>query len=200
VWDNFGAESEPVTQQVEVTEPPPPEVVLVFATSVQYPGDFGGPAKADAICQELATAAQLPGTWTAWLSDDDTDAIDRIPEPGPDGNYQLIPFGTNNVGPIVANDLADLTDGSLNVPIERDEYGEDISTQVWTGTQPDGTGTVSNCSNWTNAEDGYPCPTEGDPACGAQGKSIQTDGRWTEEEILNACSSTLSFYCFSTGK
>jgi PKD repeat protein len=201
VKDNFGGVSEPAIKQVEVTEPPPPEVVLVFATSEGYQGDFGGPADADAICQERATAAGLPGTWTAWLSDDNTDAIDRIPEPGPDGNYQLVGSGPRPwpETPIVADDLADLTDGLLNAPINVDEYGEDIVTQVWTGTQPDGTRTVSNCSNWTNAEDLFPCP-EGDPACGSQGDSSQTSGGWTQIDTLNACSARISFYCFSTGQ
>jgi len=61
---------------------------------------------------------------------------------------------------------------------------------------------VSNCSNWTNAEDGYPC-TEGDPDCGTKGGSDDTSGEWTEfveDEFLGFCSATHSFYCFGTGQ
>jgi PKD repeat protein len=194
VTDDRGAESEPVIKQVEVTEPPF-EGALVFVTSEGYPGDFGGPAAADAICQELAENAGLTGTWTAWLSDDDTDAIDRIPAEGP---YKLLDLNQT----IVADDLADLTDDSLDAPIILDENGDLAITNVWTGTQPDGTRTVSNCSNWTNAEDTYPC-TAGDPRCGTKGDSVETSHRWTdavEDEFLEACDATLSFYCFGTGQ
>ena len=194
VTDDRGAQSDPVIKQVEVTEPPF-EGALVFVTSVGYPGNFGGLAEADAICQELAENAGLTGTWTAWLSDDNTDARDRIPDEGP---YKLLDLNQT----IVADDLADLTDSSLDAPIILDENGELPFTDVWTGTQPDGTRTVSNCSNWTNAEDGYPC-TEGDPDCGTKGGSDDTSGEWTEfveDEFLGFCSATHSFYCFGTGQ
>jgi PKD repeat protein len=203
VTDDDDAESEqPASESVEVTEPPLPEgPVFVFVTSEIYEGDFGGLAEADAICQAHATAAQLPGTWTAWLSDDNTDAIERIPEPGPDGKYHLLNPGSDPDRPIVADDLADLTDGSLDLPIDRDEYGKDVNGPwVWTGTQPDGTRTLSNCSNWTNAEAGSSCTEEGDPACGTKGEGDKTDGEWTETVDLRGCSSPNNFYCFSTGQ
>ena len=93
-----------------------PGVVQVFRTSGTYlPGfDFGNLAGGDALCQERAEAVGLNGTWTAWLSDDNTDAIDRIP----DGEYQLL----SGAG-VIADNKDDLTDGSLKAPIFEDEFG-----------------------------------------------------------------------------
>ncbi|MFL5321038.1 MAG: hypothetical protein ACJ790_15370, partial [Myxococcaceae bacterium] len=55
----------------------------VFVTSVQYPATFGGLAKADEACMLAVSAAGLGGNWKAWLSDSNTDAIDRISDVGP---------------------------------------------------------------------------------------------------------------------
>src|SRR5690242_15690863 len=40
----------------------------VFVTSKTYQGTLGGLAGADMECQKLADAANLGGTWMAWLS------------------------------------------------------------------------------------------------------------------------------------
>jgi hypothetical protein len=57
-------------------------------------------------------AAGLSGIWTAWLSDENTDARDRIP----DGQYQLLDET------LVTNDKDDLTDGMLKATINLDEF------------------------------------------------------------------------------
>lgn len=43
--------------------------LTVFATSKAFTGSIGGITKADAVCNSLAAAANLPGTFRAWLSD-----------------------------------------------------------------------------------------------------------------------------------
>jgi PKD repeat protein len=176
VWDNFGAESLPVMNTVEVTEPLS-GVFQVFVTSEGYQGDLGGLAGADQECQLLAEAAGLPGTWTAWLSDDNTDARDRIR----DGQYEQL------FQDIVADNLADLTDGSLNAPINYDENRDIQNEFVWTGTQSDGTRTEFNCNGWTTAAD---------TVQGTGGVSDQTDEQWTDEGP-QSCSEYRSLYCFS---
>jgi hypothetical protein len=116
----------------------------------------------------------------AWLSDDNTDARDRIP----DGQYQLIDFDQT----IVADDLADLTDGSLDAPPNRDENSDVQQEFVWTGTRSDGTRAESNCSGWTiNA---------GPPDDATAGASDLADAQWTDQGLRD-CSEFLSFYCFS---
>jgi hypothetical protein len=96
----------------------------VFLTSKVSTANLGGLAGADATCNDLAENAGLPGTYVAWLSDDDTDAISRITSNGP--------YATRT-GRIVANDLADLTDLTLASPISQDEYGNEVPLrEVWT--------------------------------------------------------------------
>lgn len=49
-----------------------------FLSSTKHTGDLGGLTGADTLCNDLATAAGLPGTYVAWLSDSNTDAKDRL--------------------------------------------------------------------------------------------------------------------------
>jgi hypothetical protein len=157
---------------------PPSGVFNVFVTREAYNGALGGLTGADAICQDAAVKANLPGTWVAWLSDDNTDARDRIR----DGQYELLLNDT-----IVAEDLADLTDGSLIAPIRLAEDQLIRTGKVWTGTQTDGTRTGSNCSGWT---------TVADSEQGTFGVSDQTDEGWTDDGS-QSCIEERSLYCFS---
>ncbi len=80
----------------------------------------------------------LPSDWTAIVSTGAVDArtntsTDPTP-PGPTG----VPIYTLN-DRLVANDYDDLWDGFLATPIEHTETGERLLTQVWTGSNPDGT-------------------------------------------------------------
>jgi len=160
-----------------------PGVVQVFRTSETYTGDFGGLAGGDAICQERAEAKGLNGTWTAWLSDDNADAIDRIP----DGEYQLVD------GTVIADDKADLTDGTLKAPINLDEFGFPDGIQVWTGTDAEGTGTDENCNNWT--------VSVGD-ADADSGWSTEINSSWTKRDLPISCTggAKSSLYCFGGGQ
>ena len=129
----------------------------VLVTSSAHTVNLGGLAGADASCQGLADAAGLDGTFTAWLSDSTTDARDRLPT---NASWSLVGSGA-----LVASDLADLTKGSINAPINEDEtgsgtFGPDTKCGgscpfVLTGTLPDGTGddfsTAGDrfCNDWT---------------------------------------------------
>ena len=168
-------------------------VVQVFVTAGAYQGDLGGLAGADAICQQSAEGAELPGTdWTAWLSDGTTNAVDRIP----DGQYRLLN------GTVVANSKADLTDGMLEAPINLNEYGQAQAVFVWSATNLDGTGTGNTCNDWTdNSSEQGGCPDPGDPNCGSVGSTSATNGEWTK---LNAapfqCSAQYNLYCFGVSE
>jgi len=122
---------------------------IVFVSSQQHNGNFGGLAGADAFCQGLAdnaTAGPLGGTYKAWLSYGTDAPATRFIRGSP---YVLV-NGTK-----VADDWADLTDGSLDNAILRDENNVIHNNQrIWTGTNPTG-GTypgvpsVVNCSGWS---------------------------------------------------
>ena len=60
-----------------------PSYKRVFVTSTTHDADMNdegstGISGGDAICQARAAGASIGGTWVAWLSDDGTDAGDRV--------------------------------------------------------------------------------------------------------------------------
>jgi len=161
-----------------------PGVVQVFKTSSTYLGDFGGLAGGDAICQERAEEVGLNGTWRAWLSDDTTDARDRIP----DGRYELVN------GTVIADDKDDLTDGELKAPIILNEFGElgqPDGGWVWTGTRFNGTGTEENCRNWMISLEG---------AGADYGSRYEMSSYWTKHDAPTSCMQELTLYCFGGGQ
>ncbi len=116
----------------------------VFVSSTTTNGNMGGLAGGDAICDAQASAASLGGTWVAWLSTSTVDAKDRLaPGSGPFVRAAGTP-GT------IANDLADLTDGTLGVAVLNDESGNPVNTDVYTGTNTNGTKSTFICNDWTD--------------------------------------------------
>ena len=87
----------------------------IFVTSQRHDGNFGGITGADTFCQGLATSAGLSGTYLAWLSDTTTSPSARFAQANVP--YRLVD------GTTIANDWADLVDGSIQNPINLDEYG-----------------------------------------------------------------------------
>ncbi|HYB99566.1 MAG TPA: DUF1554 domain-containing protein [Candidatus Limnocylindrales bacterium] len=153
----------------------------VFVTSTTTNGNIGGLAGGDAFCQARANAANLGGTWRAWLSTSTVDAKDRIP----DAEYRLV-----NGRVVVANNKADLTDGSIDANIELDESGIVRTPDVWTGT--DGFGVKiagSNCVDWTNGTVTW---------SGRQGKNDFPVGSatWTSHGVVSCHIASLRLYCF----
>jgi len=75
-------------------------------------------------------------------------------------------------GDQVADDLADMTDGSLDSPIDDDENGTAVvgNREVWTSTGTNGLATSFDCLNWTNG-------TSAEYA--TVGIVTYTDSRWT---------------------
>jgi len=164
---------------------------VAFISSIPYTGgDFGGLTGADAECQTLASAAGLPGTFLAWMSDDNTSASDRF-------SHSVMPYERVD-GMQIAADWADLTDSSIGVTMSLDESGVlkpvpgTISTcasdqPVWTGTETTGLSAQGlNCFNWTGGSNTR------------WGQADQTAAQWTRWCTLSgSCSSfTAHIYCF----
>jgi hypothetical protein len=155
------------------------------------PMDYGGTDGADAECQSAAEAAGLPGVYMAWLSA--TPMAEVATRFSHDGGPFVRPDGE-----VIAEDWADLTDGSLAAPIDITADGSGIGAGinldavVVTHTHPDGThaGGITPCAQYTS--DSLVGPRVGDAEA--------TDASWTE--ILESWSCTNgnvggpSLYCF----
>jgi len=89
-----------------VPTPPPTTERKVFVTSGTFQGNLGGVSGADDLCIGQAAAADLSGTWRAWVSDTTRNAEIILQ----DFTYTRID------GIKVADNKADLLDGSLDAP------------------------------------------------------------------------------------
>jgi hypothetical protein len=156
---------------------------LVFVTSTEQSGNLGGLNGADAICQSLAGANSLPGTYRAWLSDETGSPSTRFVQ-------STGPYTLRN-GTIVANNWADLTDGPLLAPIEiTEEHSAVVGGRTWTNTEADGAPLLSNmkhCNNWTAAAD---------PFIGHFGRAFASNRDWTDSRNFLPCAQTAHLYCF----
>ena len=159
----------------------------VFLTSLQYTGNLGGLSGADQLCQERANTVSLGGSWKAWLSSSSISAASRL-------IHSSLPYRLVN-GPIIAQNWADLTDGTLLAPIDRFETGAQNTSEnsVWTNTRIDGSiyEAFSNrvCDDWTNdTGSGY--------GANPDGSSTATNEDWTMRGIATFCDSLYRLYCF----
>jgi len=166
----------------------------VFVTSQLYDGNLGGVTGADMICQSLADSATppVPGTFRAWISDGTSspaNSFDLSTVP-----YQLV----DDDGTTIANNFADLIDGAIQNPIDKDENGNTISGgisgnfSVWTNTNTDGTASTNNCNNWSGSGIGQ---------LGVQGITRASDSRWTfipptRPSGSISCDNLARLYCF----
>lgn len=171
----------------------------VFATSSTHSGDMDGLIGADAICQDLAEAAGLPGLYLAWLSAGTDSPNTRFPLAGDPaiGPYVLV----GNPAATIAADWDALTNlptcvvgqisPCLDQPIDRDETGAGFGSPftAWTGTLPSGTAVSRTCEQWTNSTVNV---------VGHAGETNKSDARWTNA-IGPTCNLGLRVYCFQQG-
>ena len=162
---------------------------IVFATSGTYNGNLGGLAGADAKCQELADVAGLPGTYRAWLSDGTASVSDRF-----DRDHDYAPFLRSDRVRI-ADDWEDLTDGTLLVAINRDEFGNTLDTtgggdSAWTNTDKGGArfSSTQDCGGWTS--------TGLFTSSSYSGFVSETDVQWTAKASRMSCQNQHRLYCF----
>ena len=155
---------------------------LVFVTSATHTGNLGGYSGADNICTAVAHGAGLQGTYDAWISTDTS---------SPSTRFTRSPYGYQLVGSLemVANSWADLTDGSILAPINRDESGAlMIPLYVWTGTDATGSSSsIGNCDNWTSSSSSY---------TGSVGMTSLSTFGWTNMGGFSCSASTNYLYCF----
>jgi len=175
----------------------------VFVTSTVYDGNLGGLAGANTKCNLRAQAAELPGTYTAWLSTPNpgfnSNAADRVTRTG--GLYQ------RTDGVVVAKGWSDLTDGTLENSINFNEYGQELVTgTVWTGTQSDGTrfdsgdtGRRATCWGWTDDNPTRDITVGGVTTTvllvGLVGDAAGNDQYWTARHFP-PCNRLARLYCF----
>ena len=174
------------------------DVKVVFVSSVGHNGKFGGVTGADSFCQGRANAAGLSGTFKAWLSGATNNTSPKWRFSKSDIPYAL-PDGT-----VIADDWADLTDGTIQNPINRDEFGNQTSFySVFSFTRVDGTpglfgnpdsncyGADCHCANWTSdQQNGKPNPGSG------VGKASAVNDDWTDYSFGNFCGGSFGVYCF----
>jgi hypothetical protein len=162
----------------------------VFVSSDSLTGAMGGILVADEFCASLAFEATLPGTYLAWNSTDlSFPDVDFVKE----GAY------VRTDGEIVATSYADLTDGSLAMPINLDENGSEspalasvncpnVFGPVWSNTTPGGEyagGTA--CTGWFSGNN---------LITGKIGSSTAVGNSWSEALGCNVpCGTSLPIYC-----
>jgi hypothetical protein len=158
---------------------------LVFISSTRHTGNLGGLAGADTICQNLANAAGIPGQFMAWLSDSSASPSTRFPTKS-SSPYKLLNGGK------IADNWADLTDGTLDafisVPDTGDEGGSGPGDYSWTATLGNGLATGEHCNNWTSASSGAT------GTAGYQRRALEAGGKWTVYTQAT-CQTNLHLYC-----
>jgi hypothetical protein len=154
---------------------------IIFATSSVYPGNLGGLAGADALCESHASSAGLGSGWTALLSTSTKNARDRITVSG---------TVRNTDGTVLALSAADLWDG-INAPVQYDENGTSVGPdrEVWTASGEAGTGSGTYCVDWTSSAMA---------ADGSTGDATDDGGDWLDNDDAN-CDESYSLYCFGPG-
>ena len=165
---------------------------LVFASSRQSDAALGGPRGADMICADLARAAGLGGYWMSWTSNSCTSPQTRFERPS-------ITYRRMDGTPI-ATSWPDLTDGSIENPIDIDEMGNVIvgtdpfrrDTLVWTNTDFDGTVHINNgCWGLTsNASSGV------FGVHSAAGSTASVFTTWSLWSTPGCATDNLRLYCF----
>lgn len=151
-------------------------------------GMLGGVAGADSFCQTAAAGANipLPGNFKAWIT-----GMDPLTAPASRFVRANVPYIRTDCE-VVSDNWADLTDGTLQEPINKNENGAPTLglLNVLTNTRPDGTqtdaGAGNTCSDWTSPFDSV-----------NYGKTDKTDSEWTNVIGANiSCELPANFYCF----
>ncbi len=155
----------------------------VFVTSANYTGNIGGIAGADLKCLQLANNAGLGGEWKAWISKDSASS--------PSTRFYRSTTAYKRVdGATVANNWADLTDGSLISAINKNEFGQTVAagTRVWTSVTSSGGARGANydCGDWTGSSSSV---------YAYYGRATNTNSYWTAD-ISAPCTNNYRLYCF----
>ncbi|MFT4037667.1 MAG: hypothetical protein QM692_05760 [Thermomicrobiales bacterium] len=165
-------------------------VCRVFVSSSKQNGNMGGLAGADAICQQLADGAGLPGRFMAWLSDSVDSPSTRFPLAGSAaGPYALpgLPYAE-----LVPDWEALVTCASPNVcfPVnpDRTELGtQTTDAMIYTATTTAGQPAGASCGEWRSTD-----------GVGVTGDALGNGPSWTTA-VAAMCTSAHPIYCFQQG-
>ena len=152
---------------------------IAFASSTLVVGTFQASSDSigDEICQELADAASLGGTFKAWLA--------------PLADFSIPPNGSyyTTGGALVAYSWDALLSQDLEHPINRDENGDVLVGPgvAWTGIAAQGSIVLTrdDCNNWAGPFAEF----------GTVGHTNATARLWTESNLRD-CSLSAHLYCF----
>ncbi len=144
-------------------------------------GDLSGPEAMDSVCQVHADGAVLGGEWTAWVSTESVDAIDRIVGDGPwvrmDGELLFLNRAK----------LALTPEHSISL----DEYlVSQAGEQAWTGTTLGGIYGGDDCQGFATASE---------EVRGIIGNTSYTNSYWTDDRTqfgFDRCGFQARLYCF----
>jgi Protein of unknown function (DUF1554) len=161
--------------------------LLVFATSAEFNGGFGGLASADSLCTTAAANAGRSGRFVAFLAiaAGISPSITTLPR----GRDWVLPTGT-----VAFHDRPDVLGAHVaGVALDESESGETFSSavSVWTGL--DNQATTYTCVDWTTSTG------VGTGSAGSVGCSTCTDDTWKDQGTTPlGCMSTASLFCFET--
>jgi hypothetical protein len=169
---------------------------FVFVTSTTYSGNLvqeaknvtkktytDGLAAADALCQSSANAADLSGSYMAWL------ATDSMAEPSDRFSDNAGPFHRKDET-LVASSKATLASRIITAPINQTEYGDPPPISVvWTGIPRDYANGPQTCESWSTD---YYLRAAGMGWTGVE--YINT--KWTQSGGAIKCNLSIAIYCF----
>ena len=131
-------------------------------------------------CRGNAIYWGLPGTYKAWISDSGF-------SPATDFFQSSVPYVLPGSGTKIADNWADLTDGTLDNAFDRDGGGNLVNTapyNVYTSTDSAGVSLgANNCGDWTQTGNG------------GVGDYRNTDTTWSNNTTLS-CGTGARIYCF----
>jgi hypothetical protein len=161
---------------------------IVFVTSQTYDGDLGGLSGADDKCQTLALNAGLLGTFKAWISGSSTseEARDRMSRA--DVAYRRVDFVK------VADGWPDLTDGTLDAPINVNESGNTVLSSLTAYTNTDADGSIHETGRECGQDPGDQWNTNDMFQSGGFGAVGATNNTWSWVSN-NDCMNQRRLYC-----
>ena len=157
----------------------------IFVTSSQYSAlEISSISNADSLCASAAESQGFVRDYKAIISDDTVSAKSRLNFTG--DVYKVDTAGETYLVASVGNDLWDTYDNNLLYPVNFDETGLSVASNIWTGTNSDGgIKADSTCESWTsNSGNGF------------AGDSSSQDSYWLEDSSIS-CSTSLPIYCVS---
>ncbi len=186
--DQFGARTLTTKKSKYVCAPDlapsTPTFHYIFVTSRLFDGNLFGVSGADSKCQAAAIAASLSGTYLAFIGATGLSAASRV------GDFE---FRLTDGVTVVANDKADLLDGSLDSAIVLDESGASVAAsaevRVWTATRSNGSYVGENCNSSGVVGDWSTTSSRA-----TAGISTSTSG-WADGASIQPCASQFRLYC-----